>query len=61
MISWEVCNEKRAAVPAWGRLSILKQEVWLYKTALFLNTVLEGRKREGQVKTGQMGAEKELQ
>lgn len=52
---------KRAAVPAWGRLGILKQEVWLYKTALCLSTVLERRKREGQVKIGQMGAEKEFQ
>jgi len=28
------------------------------KTPLFLNIVLEGRRRGGQVKIGQMGAEK---
>ena len=46
---------------AWGRLGTLRQEVWLYKTPLFLNTVLEGRRRGGHVKIGQMGAEKEVQ
>lgn len=61
MISWEVCNEKTAAVSAWGRLGTPRQEVWLYKTPPFLNTVLEGRRRGEQVKIGQMGAEKEVQ
>lgn len=61
IISWEVCNEKTATVSAWGRPGTLRKKVGLYKTPLFLNTVLEGRRRGGQGKIGQMGAEKEVQ
>lgn len=58
MVSWDACTEKTAATSVWGRLDTLRQEVWPYKTPLFLNTVLEGWGRGEQMKIGQMGAEK---